>query len=203
MIEKQIPVAVGSDVTISKLASIDKRTIRRDDIQRGETISQNGLFGEIYKATLVSQQKEVAIKTCQSSVADPDKRQFLKGIEILKRCDHPNIVRLIGVADEQYPILVVTEIMSGGTFFKFLRAKGASFAKKQLTEMCLQVCNGMAYLEEKNIVHCILGVRNCLVSKESGVVVVKIANIGMSREKNVTYKTSETPIRWTAPEVRL
>ena len=41
MIEKQIPVAVGSDVTISKLASIDKRTIRRDDIQRGETISQN------------------------------------------------------------------------------------------------------------------------------------------------------------------
>ena len=51
--------------------------------------------------------------------------------------------------------------------------------------------------------HCILGVRNCLVSKESGVVVVKIANIGMSREKNVTYKTSETPIRWTAPEVRL
>ena len=63
---------------------------------------------------------------------------------------HPNIVRLIGVADEQYPILVATEIMSGGTFLKFLQKRGTSFTEKQLIEMCLQVCNGMAYLEGKN-----------------------------------------------------
>ena len=64
MIESQIPVAFGSDVILSKLdPSFDKWTIRRDDIKRGETICRNGLFGEIYKTTLVSQQKEIAIKT--------------------------------------------------------------------------------------------------------------------------------------------
>ena len=203
MVKSQVPFAGELEAKLSSHApSHDKWKLNRNDIGLDRIISCSGQFGDVYEGTILSRREKVAIKTCKSSIPDPDKRQFHRGIEILKQCDHPNIVRLIGIADEKFRILVVTEIMPAGTFLKFLRKKGASFSNIELIEMGLQVCTGMAYLEKKNIVHRILGAQNCLV-KEEGRVVVKIANVGMSREKNETYKNFETPIKWTAPEVSL
>ena len=61
----------------------------------------------------------------------------------------------------------------------------------------------MQYLESKKIVHRDLSLRNLLVGRNNGKIVVKISDLGMSRsvEKNY-YKTqdSDVAIRWSAPE---
>ena len=42
----------------------------------------------------------------------------------------------------------------------------------------------MAYLEENDHIHCVLGARNCLVSGEDHNITVKVNNIGLRREES-------------------
>ena len=190
-------------ILLNHVSLIDKWTISLNDIKDMEPI-RNGHFGEVYKASWNN--KKVAVKTCKSSiVSNSDRHQFLLGIEILKQCDHVNIVKLHGVAEEDDTIYSVMEMMSGGKFLKFLKKIEPNYyQKKQLTEMCIQVCAGMAYLEENDHIHCVLGARNCLVSGEDHNITVKVNNIGLRREEtDVNKKGYLSPRRWTAPEVSI
>jgi serine/threonine protein kinase len=61
----------------------------------------------------------------------------------------------------------------------------------------------MQYLESIKIVHRDLSLRNLLVSRNNGKIVVKVSDLGLSRsmEKNY-YRAQENTIaiRWSAPE---
>jgi len=59
-------------------------------------------------------------------------------------------------------------------------------------------------LRKKKIVHRDLGARNLLVSQEDGKYVVKIADLGLSREVQEDFydaKNSTFPVKWSPPEV--
>ena len=190
-------------VLLNHISLIDEWTISYDDIKDMELISTNGYFGIVYKASWNN--KEVAVKTCKPSISKSDRHQFLHGIEILKQCEHDNIVKVFGVAEKEGTIYSVKEMMSGGTLAKFLREKNPNSCKeRQLTEMCIQVCCGMAYLEKNNHIHCVLGARNCLISGEDHNIIVKVNNIGLIPETAGIYQAGYlTPAKWTAPEVSI
>ena len=44
--------------------------------------------------------------------------------------------------------------------------------------ICIDVCDGMQYLEAKNIIHRDLATRNCLVGEGE---VIKVADFGLAR----------------------
>lgn len=162
-----------------------------------------GAFGEVFEATLLSQNRKVAIKTCRSTIPDSEKHKFLKEADILKQYEHPNIVQLIGVVAEKDPVYIIMEIMPGGAFLDYLRKKGSNQTRKKLTSMCTDACAGMEYLETNNCIHRDLAARNCLVGENE---VVKISDFGMSREEEggiytVSSGSRAIPIKWTAPEV--
>ena len=190
-------------ILLNHVSLIDKWTISLNDIKDMELISNNGYFGEVYKASWNN--REVSVKTCKPTKSQSDRHQFLHGIEILKQCEHVNIVKVFGVAEEEGTIYSVKEMMSGGTLLKFLREKKPnSFKEKQLTEMCTQVCAAMTYLEEKNHIFYVLGACNCLVSGKDHNIIVKVINIGLCREETEVNKAGYlTRPRWTAPEVSI
>ena len=66
----------------------------------------NGHFGDVYRGMLLKQRLPVAIKTCREGVDDVIQKKFLEEAEMMKTYDHPNVVRLIGVCNDQEPFMI-------------------------------------------------------------------------------------------------
>lgn len=136
------------------------------------------------------------------TLPEEQKRKFLQEGRILKQYDHPNIVKLIGICVQKQPIMIVMELVPGGSLLNYLRKNAATLNTKQLMCMCRDAASGkwsfqriffgavltsiliwgtgMRYLESKNCIHRDLAARNCLIGYEN---IVKISDFGMSREE--------------------
>lgn len=80
-----------------------------------------GQFGEVYLALQAvkpgsgedgGDSWRRAVKMLRNSATTADKTEFLREAETMLTFDHPNLVRLIGVAVQQRPWLTVIEYMS-------------------------------------------------------------------------------------------
>jgi tyrosine-protein kinase Fer len=106
-----------------------------------------GNFGDVYKAKLRSTKKDVAVKTCRMTLPDEQKRKFLQEGRILKQYDHPNIVKLIGICVQKQPIMIVMELVEGGSLLMFLRKNAASLEQRQMMSMCRDTAAGKFFLQ--------------------------------------------------------
>ncbi|KAI2651891.1 Protein-tyrosine kinase 2-beta [Labeo rohita] len=162
-----------------------------------------GFFGEVHegvyqkKASSARHNGEkinVAVKTCKECA--PDVRE--KFVVIMKNLDHPHIVRLIGVIEED-PVWIVMELCQHGELGKYLTKNQPT--NTTLVLFSLQICKALVYLQGMNMVHRDIAVRNVLVATPES---VKLGDFGLSRyiEDEEYYKASVTrlPIKWMAPE---
>ncbi|XP_047997006.1 tyrosine-protein kinase Fer isoform X2 [Leguminivora glycinivorella] len=194
-----VPVTARSGALLRRAVPRETWELNNDDVQLLDKIGR-GNFGDVYKARLKTTGQEVAVKTCRVALPEEQKRTFLQEGRILKQYQHPNIVRLIGIAVQKQPIMIVMELVSGGSLLTFLRARAASLTARALLGMCRDAAAGMRYLESKNCIHRDLAARNCLVADDHA---VKISDFGMSREEEeyiVSGGMKQIPIKWTAPE---
>lgn len=71
----------------------------------------------------------------------------------------------------------------------------------QLTQFAIDICEGMKFLEIKNVVHRDLAARNVLLDDE---LTAKISDFGLAKDANecqyAESALSKFPIKWTAPE---
>ena len=70
-----------------------------------------GNFGEVYKGKY--QNETVAVKTCKDEIPAELKKLFLREGAILRKYKHPNIVKLIGIATQKHPVMIVMEYIEG------------------------------------------------------------------------------------------
>lgn len=76
------------------------------------------------------------------TLPDEQKRKFLQEGRILKQYDHPNIVKLIGICVQKQPIMIVMELVEGGSLLMFLRKNAASLEQCQMMSMCRDTAAG-------------------------------------------------------------
>uniref|UniRef100_A0A8C2B9C7 non-specific protein-tyrosine kinase n=1 Tax=Cyprinus carpio TaxID=7962 RepID=A0A8C2B9C7_CYPCA len=161
-----------------------------------------GFFGEVHEGVYQKKNGEkvsVAVKTCKECAPDV-REKFLGEAVIMKNLDHPNIVRLIGVIEEE-PVWIVMELCQHGELGKYLTKNLQSLTNLTLVLFSLQICKALVYLQGMNMVHRDIAVRNVLVATPES---VKLGDFGLSRyiEDEEYYKASVTrlPIKWMAPE---
>ncbi|KAL5262560.1 hypothetical protein ACHWQZ_G008083 [Mnemiopsis leidyi] len=166
-----------------------------------------GQFGTVFKGHLMlpdsQTHTEVAVKTLkeESSISDRDK--FLAEAFTMKKFNHPHIINLLGVVQEdRKPPWIVMELAEHGELRGYLHRRGSSLTISTLLMFTEQVCSALDYLEcEHKVVHRDVAARNVLVFSD---VVVKLADFGLSRhiEEEGYYKASKgrLPIKWMAPE---
>ncbi|KAG8239692.1 hypothetical protein J437_LFUL019295 [Ladona fulva] len=157
-----------------------------------------GSFGIVYKGWWKGS-IDVAIKTMSRSY---QAQEFMKEANVMKKLDHPHVVKFYGVLQSPSSVSIVLEYMEGGSLLSVLKTRKSNIPCTQLLKFCSEVCSGMDYLHSENTIHRDLAARNCLVAQD---LVVKIADFGLSRYvPDTTYYQSTYGVfarRWMPPEV--
>uniref|UniRef100_A0A3B5AZU1 non-specific protein-tyrosine kinase n=1 Tax=Stegastes partitus TaxID=144197 RepID=A0A3B5AZU1_9TELE len=172
--------------------------IEREDIVLGRILGE-GFFGEVYDGVYKKSVINVAVKTCKDCSPDVMEK-FMSEAVIMKNLDHPHIVKLIGIIEDD-PVWIVMELYQYGELGNYLTQNQNKLTNITLVLFSLQICKALVYLEGVNMVHRDIAVRNVLVASPE---CVKLGDFGLSRyiEDEEYYKASVTrlPIKWMAPE---
>ncbi|XP_038165489.1 protein-tyrosine kinase 2-beta isoform X2 [Arvicola amphibius] len=176
--------------------------VAREDVVLNRILGE-GFFGEVYAGVYTNHKGEkinVAVKTCKKDCTQDNKEKFMSEAVIMKKLDHPHIVKLMGIIEEE-PTWIIMELYPYGELGHYLERNKNSLKVPTLVLYSLQVCKAMAYLESINCVHRDIAVRNILVASPE---CVKLGDFGLSRyiEDEDYYKASVTrlPIKWMSPE---
>ncbi|VDM50147.1 unnamed protein product [Toxocara canis] len=119
---------------------------------------------------------------------------------LMRHYDHVNVVRMYGVAVDCEPLMIVIELVRGGSILSDLRSrKGTIPCEEKVERMTLGTARGLAYLHSRGCIHRDIAARNVLYTLTK---IAKISDFGLSREGCI-YKmkaSKKVPIKWTAPE---
>lgn len=198
----------------SNANTLDKWEIPKENVVVNRRLGE-GAFGTVYggEAQIGAEAwTAVAVKTLKSGASTEDRLDFLSEAEAMKRFDHKNIVKLLGVCLQSEPIYTIMEFMLYGDLKTYLLARrhmvneklsdDSDISSKRLTIYAMDVSRGLSYLAQQKYVHRDVACRNCLVNAQR---VVKLGDFGMSRP---TYESDYyrfnrkgmLPVRWMAPE---
>ncbi|KAM7418013.1 hypothetical protein PAMA_017585 [Pampus argenteus] len=177
--------------------SKDQWEVDLEELTLGEELG-SGQFGLVLEGRW--REKKVAVKMIREEcMSDED---FKEEARVMMRLSHCKLVQLYGVCTQQSPMCLVFELMENGCLSDYLRASKGRLSPDVMLGMCLDVSEGMAYLESSNFIHRDLAARNCLVSKNNE---VKVSDFGMTRfvldDQYTSSLCSKFPVKWSAPEV--
>ncbi|PON76255.1 Serine/threonine protein kinase [Parasponia andersonii] len=172
---------------------IDRRLLKI-----GERIA-SGSCGDLYHGVYLGE--DVAVKILRSEHLNGAlEDEFAQEVAILREVHHKNVVRFIGACTKFPDLCIVTEYMPGGSLYDYLHKNHNVLKLPQLLKFAIDVCRGMEYLHQNDIIHRDLKTANLLMDTNN---VVKVADFGVARfQSQGGVMTAETgTYRWMAPEV--
>ncbi|KAL3152262.1 hypothetical protein ABBQ32_001339 [Trebouxia sp. C0010 RCD-2024] len=159
-----------------------------------------GSYGSVYKAQVRGTQEIVAVKVIP--LGDKDEvLEIQKEIEMLKECNHPNVVRYLGSWRGSEALWIVMEHCGGGSVADLMHASDVPLDQDMISYICAETLTGLAYLHSIGKVHRDIKCGNILLT-EAGE--VKVADFGVAAQLSNTMSKRNTFIgtpHWMAPEV--
>ena len=137
-----------------------------------------GTFSVVKLGEHKKTKEKVAIKIMQKNkiLSKDDLIRIEREIEILKRLNHPNVIKIHKIYDDEKKFYIIMEFCENGELFNRI------VEKRYLTEdeaalFYYQLINGLEYIHKNNIVHRDLKPENLLLSKTD---LLKIIDFGLS-----------------------
>ncbi|KAI3451055.1 hypothetical protein Pfo_007720 [Paulownia fortunei] len=165
-----------------------------------------GTYSNVYKARDKATGKIVALKKVRFDTSEPESVKFMaREIIILKKLDHPNIIKLEGIATSrmQYSLYLVFDFMRSDLTKVISRPEG-SLTEPQVKSYMQQLLSGLQHCHERGILHRDIKGSNLLIDKDG---VLKIADFGLAnfyQNKPKRPLTSRVVTLWyRAPELLL
>lgn len=180
------------------------RIVKEQHLRRGGVLGF-GAFGTVYKGVWIPEGEKVkipvAIKVLREGSQPSMNQQLCEEAYIMASVDHPNLLKLLAVCMTSQ-LMLVTQLMPLGCLLDYVRANKAKIGSKPMLNWSTQMARGMAYLEERRMVHRDLALRNVLLQTPG---CLKITDFGLAKLLDINedeYKAAngKVPIKWLAPE---
>ena len=143
-----------------------------------EVIGRGGM-GVVYKATDPEIGRLVGIKMMTSAIInDPDLlKRFYREAQASGRLQHPNIITIYDLGVHDGTPYLVMEFLEGENLDLTIKVRRPMSIEDKLG-IGIQLCNGLAYAHERNIVHRDIKPGNVMLLKDG---TVKIVDFGIAR----------------------
>eukprot|EP01060_Flectonema_neradi_P015900 TRINITY_DN22531_c0_g1_i1.p1 TRINITY_DN22531_c0_g1~~TRINITY_DN22531_c0_g1_i1.p1 ORF type:complete len:547 (+),score=79.31 TRINITY_DN22531_c0_g1_i1:49-1641(+) len=168
-------------------------------ISKRKIIGKGG-FGTVYLGINNATGQQVAIKEIITDCAFGCLNSFYTELDALRKLDHPNIVKLYGFSADSNIATLYLEYVAMGSLFTLLQLNQGRFHELFLRRTLQQVCTGVGYLHEFNLLHRDLKPHNILMDTEG---VIKVTDFGCCKQLRESTTTTQqltgTP-SYMAPE---
>ena len=168
----------------------------------------DGSYGTVYLAMNLFTRTNVAMKKINKVKENEiDEMEIKNEIDILKKLDHPNIVKILEFYSTEKAYYIITDYCSCGELYNQIKHQ---YTENQLAVLFYQLFSGLCYLHANNIVHRDLKLENILISEierdketNKNLFWIKIIDFGTAKifEKNKSEKAVVGSSYYIAPEV--
>ena len=163
-----------------------------------------GKFGLVKYGIHKETNRPVAIKImAKKNMKKQDLELAKTEIDILKICQHPNIVKLYDIFDNSDYIYIVMEYCSGGDLFSYIEKRNYKLNESKAAEIIHKLSMAVYYLHSYGIIHRDLKPENILMTDESENADIRLLDFGLSKIIGPNEKCLEPfgTLSFVAPEV--
>jgi eukaryotic-like serine/threonine-protein kinase len=165
----------------------------------------HGGMATVYCARDTKLDRQVAIKLLADNFAgDEDvRKRFSREARLAARLDHPNVVQVFDVGEDDGRPYIVMEYVDGGTLADRLGRRGRSLGQAEALQLLCQLCDGLGHAHGKKLVHRDIKPQNLLLRESDGC--LKITDFGIARAAEETTRLTRPgkvigTDRYMAPE---
>ncbi|KAL7596737.1 hypothetical protein Lser_V15G30913 [Lactuca serriola] len=166
----------------------------------------SGTYSNVYKARDRKTKKIVALKKVRFDTSEPESVKFMaREIMMLRKLDHPNIVKLEGLATSrmQYSLYLVFDYMQTD-LSRIISRPDERLTEPQVKSYMQQLLSGLQHCHERGILHRDIKGSNLLIDRNG---MLKIADFGLANYYNpkrpVALTNRVVTLWYRAPELLL
>ena len=145
-----------------KLLCVSKNIMGKYDFH---ALLGRGSFAKVHLTTRKKTKEKFAVKTVEKAKLmekDRNMQLFTNEIHILRRLNHPNIIKIYEVYDSELYVHLVLEYIKGGDLLSHLQNKGV-YSEKDASMVIQRVLEALDYCHSRNIIHRDLKPENLIV----------------------------------------
>ena len=164
----------------------------------------NGKFGLVKLGINKMTKEKVAIKIMDKSKMDTSDIGLVRTeIEILKICQHPNIIRLYDIFENVDYLYIIMEYCPGGDLFGYLEKRKFKISEERASIIMHKMCAAVYYIHKYGIVHRDLKPENVLMTSKNDDSDIRILDFGLSKMIGPNEKCTEPygTLTYCAPEI--
>lgn len=201
--EGKDPLVGNDNIPLESIKNLEQWEFDRDSLQDLQTLG-HGKMGRVYKANanlIKNGEKKTLVVVKEFPSDEKDHREeFNSEVEMFTQLNHENVIKLLGVATNRSPWLLITDYGEEGDLKSYLtNTKDLDVSDRLGMGIC--VAKGMDYLIKQHYMHRDLAARNCVVRSNKSVLITFLSLCEDTyKDDYYTLNDAPVPLRWLSPE---
>uniref|UniRef100_A0A914Y8S4 Non-specific protein-tyrosine kinase n=1 Tax=Panagrolaimus superbus TaxID=310955 RepID=A0A914Y8S4_9BILA len=129
-----------------------KWELRHSDIELTKRLGA-GVYGEVYRGKMKRKNLviDIAVKSAKTATLTKEgAKEMMREARMMRNYVHPNVVRIYGVALDDDPIMIVMELVRGGSLQDYLKKNAGKINDtERLNNMASSAAWGLEYLHSR------------------------------------------------------